>query len=123
MSAPPPLADLSRLYQTEFVRSVRAVGALWAVCALCSAVLQLVVLLQPAWVRSGGGGEASGTLGLFQAPGTLSRHLDPYPGTWNRIQVPGTVSRHLDPYPVSSGSGGSLSLGRLDQRSEPQPLQ
>ncbi|KAI9535896.1 hypothetical protein NQZ68_039263 [Dissostichus eleginoides] len=66
MSAPPPLADLSRLYQTEFVRSVRAVGALWAVCALCSAVLQLVVLLQPAWVRSGGGGEASGTLGLFQ---------------------------------------------------------
>ncbi|KAF3861213.1 hypothetical protein F7725_001468 [Dissostichus mawsoni] len=66
MSAPPPLADLSRLYQTEFVRSVRAVGALWAVCALCSAVLQLVVLLQPAWVHSGGGGEASGTLGLFQ---------------------------------------------------------
>ncbi|KAK1875623.1 LHFPL tetraspan subfamily member 3 protein [Dissostichus eleginoides] len=66
MSAPPPLADLSRLYQTEFVRSVRAVGALWAVCALCSAVLQLVVLLQPAWMRSGGGGEASGTLGLFQ---------------------------------------------------------
>ncbi|KAK5895475.1 hypothetical protein CesoFtcFv8_012065 [Champsocephalus esox] len=55
MSGPPPLADLSRLYQTEFVRSVRAVGALWAVCALCSAVLQLVVLLQPAWVRSGGG--------------------------------------------------------------------
>ena len=71
MSAPPPLADLSRLYQTEFVRSVRAVGALWAVCALCSAVLQLVVLLQPAWVRSGGGGEASGTLGLFQV-----RHED-----------------------------------------------
>lgn len=74
MSVSPPLADLSRLYQTEFVRSARAVGVLWAVCTLCFAIIQVVVLVQPSWigtadVRHQGAGlspHVSGTLGLFE---------------------------------------------------------
>lgn len=74
MSVSPPLADLSRLYQTEFVRSARAVGVLWAICTLCFAIIQVVVLVQPSWigtadVRPQGAGTAphvSGTLGLFE---------------------------------------------------------
>lgn len=74
MSASPALADLSRLYQTEFVRSARAVGVLWAVCTLCFAIIQVVVLVQPSWVgttdvrHQGAAGPAppSGTLGLFE---------------------------------------------------------
>lgn len=74
MSMSPALADLSRLYQTEFVRSARAVGVLWAVCTLCFAIIQVVVLVQPSWIgttdtRHQGAGPAlpSGTLGLFEA--------------------------------------------------------
>lgn len=73
MSVSPALADLSRLYQTEFVRSARAVGVLWAVCSLCFAIIQVVVLVQPSWVgttaasRQGAGPALpSGTLGLFE---------------------------------------------------------
>ncbi|XP_077936974.1 LHFPL tetraspan subfamily member 3 protein isoform X3 [Gasterosteus aculeatus] len=74
MSVSPPLPHLSRLYQTEFVRSARAVGVLWAVCSLCLAIIQVVVLVQPSWVGTretqhlGGAGPvpASGTLGLFE---------------------------------------------------------
>lgn len=73
MSTSPALADLSRLYQTEFVRSARAVGVLWAVCTLCFAIIQVVVLVQPSWIgttdsRHQGAGPAlpSGTLGLFE---------------------------------------------------------
>eukprot|EP00064_Thunnus_orientalis_P020411 superscaffoldBa00005596_g20546 len=73
MSVSPALADLSRLYQTEFVRSARAVGVLWAVCTLCFAIIQVVVLVQPSWMgttdtRHQGVGPAppSGTLGLFE---------------------------------------------------------
>ncbi|XP_034733790.1 LHFPL tetraspan subfamily member 3 protein [Etheostoma cragini] len=72
-SASPPLSDLSRLYQTEFVRSARAVGVLWAVCTLCFGIIQLVVLLQPSWIGTGdtrhpgvGPAPPSGTLGLFE---------------------------------------------------------
>lgn len=73
MSVSPALTDLSRLYQTEFVRSARAVGVLWAVCSLCFAIIQVVVLVQPSWVGTTaaspqGVGPAlpSGTLGLFE---------------------------------------------------------
>uniref|UniRef100_A0A667ZGA5 LHFPL tetraspan subfamily member 4b n=1 Tax=Myripristis murdjan TaxID=586833 RepID=A0A667ZGA5_9TELE len=73
MSVSPALSDLSRLYQTEFVRSARAVGVLWAVCTLCFAIIQVVVLVQPSWIGTAGGrhqgaGPAppSGTLGLFE---------------------------------------------------------
>ncbi|XP_029010911.1 LHFPL tetraspan subfamily member 3 protein isoform X2 [Betta splendens] len=74
MSASPPLADLSRLYQTEFIRSARAVGVLWAICTLCLAIIQVVVLVQPSWIgtadlKTQGAGPAqhvSGTLGLFE---------------------------------------------------------
>ncbi|TDH11065.1 hypothetical protein EPR50_G00081600 [Perca flavescens] len=74
MSSPsPPLSDLSRLYQTEFVRSARAVGVLWAVCTLCFAIIQVVVLVQPSWIGTGatrhtglGPVPPSGTLGLFE---------------------------------------------------------
>uniref|UniRef100_A0A8C6TD40 LHFPL tetraspan subfamily member 4b n=1 Tax=Neogobius melanostomus TaxID=47308 RepID=A0A8C6TD40_9GOBI len=73
MSGSPALSDLSRLYQTEFVRSARAVGVLWAVCTLCFAVIQVVILIQPSWVgteaslHQGRGPEPpSGTLGLFE---------------------------------------------------------
>lgn len=68
MSASPGLADLSRLYQTEFVRSARAVGVLWAVCTLCLAIIQVVVLVQPAWVGTTGTQRRGpmGTLGLFE---------------------------------------------------------
>ncbi|CAL8260280.1 unnamed protein product [Gadus morhua 'NCC'] len=55
------------LYHTEFVRSARAVGVLWGVCTVCLAVLQVVVLVQPAWVvTTETSSSASGTLGLFQ---------------------------------------------------------
>ncbi|XP_029974694.1 LHFPL tetraspan subfamily member 3 protein [Salarias fasciatus] len=73
MSASPALADLSRLYQTEFVRSARAVGVLWAVCTLCFAIIQVVILVQPSWIGTGdanpqrlGPPPPSGTLGLFE---------------------------------------------------------
>lgn len=73
MSGSPALSDLSRLYQTEFVRSARAVGVLWAVCTLCFAIIQVVILIQPSWVgteaslHQGRGPEPpSGTLGLFE---------------------------------------------------------
>lgn len=74
MSASAGLSDLSRLYQTEFVRSARAVGVLWAICTLCFAIIQVVVLVQPSWVGTTGNqrhlpmGPAppSGTLGLFE---------------------------------------------------------
>lgn len=73
MSVSPALTDLSRLYQTEFVRSARAVGVLWAVCSLCFAIIQVVVLVQPSWVGTTAAGRQgaglalpSGTLGLFE---------------------------------------------------------
>ncbi|KAM8830917.1 LHFPL tetraspan subfamily member 3 protein isoform 1-T1 [Synchiropus picturatus] len=73
MSLTPDLSDLSRLYQTEFVRSARAVGVLWAVCTLCFAIIQVVVLVQPSWVgtterhqQGAGPAPPSGTLGLFE---------------------------------------------------------
>lgn len=74
MAVPPPLADLSRLYQTEFVRSARAVGVLWAVCTLCFAIIQVVVLVQPSWIgtadvrpqAAGSAQHVSGSLGLFE---------------------------------------------------------
>ncbi|XP_041858822.1 LHFPL tetraspan subfamily member 3 protein isoform X2 [Melanotaenia boesemani] len=73
MSDPPGLADLSRLYQTEFVRSARAVGVLWAVCSLCFAIIQVVILVQPSWIGTTdtrtqqlGPPKPSGTMGLFE---------------------------------------------------------
>ncbi|XP_061591689.1 LHFPL tetraspan subfamily member 3 protein isoform X2 [Cololabis saira] len=73
MSVSPGLADLSRLYQTEFVRSARAVGVLWAVCTLCFAIIQVVILVQPSWVgttytrtQQAGPSLPSGTMGLFE---------------------------------------------------------
>lgn len=73
MSVSPGLADLSRLYQTEFVRSARAVGVLWAVCTLCFAIIQVVILVQPSWIGTsdtkspqGGPPPPSGTMGLFE---------------------------------------------------------
>ncbi|XP_027867384.1 LHFPL tetraspan subfamily member 3 protein isoform X2 [Xiphophorus couchianus] len=73
MSVSPGLADLSRLYQTEFVRSARAVGVLWAVCTLCFAIIQVVILVQPSWVGTTASGTQragpplpSGTMGLFE---------------------------------------------------------
>lgn len=81
MSVSPPLADLSRLYQTEFIRSARAVGVLWAVCTLCFAIIQVVVLVQPSWVGTaevhhhgtGPSPHVSGTLGLFEVRGDAWR--------------------------------------------------
>ncbi|XP_051802844.1 LHFPL tetraspan subfamily member 3 protein-like isoform X1 [Acanthochromis polyacanthus] len=68
MSASPALSDLSRLYQTEFVRSARAVGVLWAVCSLCFAIIQVVILVQPSWIGTADvrPPQPSGTLGLFE---------------------------------------------------------
>uniref|UniRef100_A0A3B4VAT2 LHFPL tetraspan subfamily member 4b n=1 Tax=Seriola dumerili TaxID=41447 RepID=A0A3B4VAT2_SERDU len=69
MSVSPALTDLSRLYQTEFVRSARAVGVLWAICTLCFAIIQVVVLVQPSWIGTTDTrhpGAPSGTLGLFE---------------------------------------------------------
>lgn len=73
MLVSPSLADLSRLYQTEFVRSARAVGVLWAVCTLCFAIIQVVILVQPSWIcttdvrrQQAGPEPPSGTLGLFE---------------------------------------------------------
>ncbi|XP_051864943.1 LHFPL tetraspan subfamily member 3 protein-like [Pristis pectinata] len=70
-----PAQEVAQLYQTAFVRSARAVGALWAVCSLCFAVLEVVVLTEPAWVGAGPGGVGeegvpglpAGAFGLFQA--------------------------------------------------------
>lgn len=80
MSVSPALTDLSRLYQTEFVRSARAVGVLWAVCSLCFAIIQVVVLVQPSWVGTTAAGRQgaglalpSGTLGLFEVRKQRSR--------------------------------------------------
>uniref|UniRef100_A0A3B4AWY9 Uncharacterized protein n=1 Tax=Periophthalmus magnuspinnatus TaxID=409849 RepID=A0A3B4AWY9_9GOBI len=82
MSASPALSDLSRLYQTEFVRSARAVGVLWAVCTLCFAIIQVVILVQPSWVgteaslHQGRGPEPpSGTLGLFEVSPHVSLNV------------------------------------------------
>lgn len=79
MSMSPALTDLSRLYQTEFVRSARAIGVLWAVCTLCFAIIHVVVLVQPSWIgtseiRQGTGQlpPVSGTLGLFEVKDVLS---------------------------------------------------
>ncbi|XP_060679091.1 LHFPL tetraspan subfamily member 3 protein-like, partial [Hemiscyllium ocellatum] len=59
--------DVAPLYQTDFVRNARAVAALWAVCTLCLALLEVVVLTEPAWVQAPGSGLApSGSFGLFQ---------------------------------------------------------
>uniref|UniRef100_A0A4W6EJ73 LHFPL tetraspan subfamily member 4b n=1 Tax=Lates calcarifer TaxID=8187 RepID=A0A4W6EJ73_LATCA len=72
MSVSPALSDLSRLYQTEFVRSARAVGVLWAICTLCFAIIQVVVLVQPSWIGTADirqQGAPSGTLGLFEVRG------------------------------------------------------
>nr|XP_028569009.1 LHFPL tetraspan subfamily member 5 protein-like [Podarcis muralis] len=44
--------EAAALYQTDFVRNARAVGALWAGCTLCFGVLEVVVLIQPAWVQT-----------------------------------------------------------------------
>nr|XP_014351630.1 PREDICTED: lipoma HMGIC fusion partner-like 3 protein [Latimeria chalumnae] len=44
--------EVAKLYQTEFIRNARAVGVLWAVCTLCFAIIEVVVLIQPAWVRT-----------------------------------------------------------------------
>ncbi|XP_061644821.1 LHFPL tetraspan subfamily member 3 protein isoform X3 [Phyllopteryx taeniolatus] len=77
-AAAPGLSDLSRLYQTEFVRSARAVGVLWAVCTLCFAVIQVVILVQPSWIGTAdihhpgtGPASPSGTLGLFESVAVL----------------------------------------------------
>lgn len=45
--------EAAALYQTDFVRNARAVGALWAGCTLCFGILEVVVLIQPAWVQTG----------------------------------------------------------------------
>ncbi|KAM9326675.1 LHFPL tetraspan subfamily member 3 protein-like [Gastrophryne carolinensis] len=52
-----------QLYDTSFVQNGRAVSVLWASCTLFLGILEIVVLLQPAWVL---GGEGSGQFGLFQ---------------------------------------------------------
>ncbi|XP_075041710.1 LHFPL tetraspan subfamily member 3 protein-like [Mixophyes fleayi] len=52
-----------RLYETDFVQNVRAVAVLWASCTMFLGILDIVVLLQPAWVL---GGEGSGQFGLYQ---------------------------------------------------------
>nr|XP_033808680.1 LHFPL tetraspan subfamily member 4 protein-like [Geotrypetes seraphini] len=44
--------EVAKLYQTDFVRNARAVGALWAVCTLCFGLIEIVVLIQPTWVRT-----------------------------------------------------------------------
>ncbi|KAH0628872.1 hypothetical protein JD844_010474 [Phrynosoma platyrhinos] len=44
--------EAAALYQTDFVRNARAVGALWAGCTLCFGILEVVVLIQPAWVQT-----------------------------------------------------------------------
>lgn len=44
--------EAAALYQTDFVRNARAVGALWAGCSLCFGILEVVVLIQPAWVQT-----------------------------------------------------------------------
>ena len=67
LSVPQMALSPPELYHTEFVRSARAVGVLWGVCTVCLAVLQVVVLVQPAWVvTTETSSSASGTLGLFQ---------------------------------------------------------
>ncbi|XP_069503571.1 LHFPL tetraspan subfamily member 3 protein-like [Ambystoma mexicanum] len=44
--------EVAKLYQTDFIRNARAVGVLWAVCTLCFGILEIVVLIQPTWVRT-----------------------------------------------------------------------
>ncbi|KAM4696455.1 LHFPL tetraspan subfamily member 3 protein-like [Rhinophrynus dorsalis] len=51
------------LYNTDFVRNGRAVTALWGACTMFLGVLEIVVLLQPAWIM---GGEGRGRFGLYQ---------------------------------------------------------
>eukprot|EP00061_Rhincodon_typus_P003381 g19943.t1 len=59
--------EVAPLYQTDFVRNARAVTALWAVCTLCLALLEVVVLTEPAWVQAPASGPGpTGTFGLFQ---------------------------------------------------------
>uniref|UniRef100_A0A3B4ZMM4 Lipoma HMGIC fusion partner-like 3 protein n=1 Tax=Stegastes partitus TaxID=144197 RepID=A0A3B4ZMM4_9TELE len=81
MSVSPGLADLSRLYQTEFVRSARAVGVLWAVCTLCFAIIQVVILVQPSWIGTSDVQPPlpSGTLGLFEVRNSAHDLLTPLP--------------------------------------------
>ncbi|KAM4665070.1 LHFPL tetraspan subfamily member 3 protein-like isoform 2-T2 [Discoglossus pictus] len=56
------LGDTS-LYDTDFVRNGRAVTTLWGACTLFLGVLEIVALLQPAWVL---GGEGRGQFGLYE---------------------------------------------------------
>ncbi|GCB83510.1 hypothetical protein scyTo_0024389 [Scyliorhinus torazame] len=58
--------EVAQLYQTDFIRNARAVAALWAVCSLCFAVLEVVVLIEPSWVRTGAGPGPVGSFGLFE---------------------------------------------------------
>uniref|UniRef100_UPI00398EA38E LHFPL tetraspan subfamily member 3 protein n=1 Tax=Pristiophorus japonicus TaxID=55135 RepID=UPI00398EA38E len=61
--------EVAQLYQTDFVRNARALGALWAVCTLCFAVLEVVVLIEPSWVRAAGQARPpapAGGFGLFE---------------------------------------------------------
>ncbi|XP_053329477.1 LHFPL tetraspan subfamily member 3 protein-like [Spea bombifrons] len=51
------------LYDTDFVRNGRAVTALWGSCTLFLSVLEVVVLLQPAWVL---GAQGRGHFGLYE---------------------------------------------------------
>uniref|UniRef100_H3ACV0 LHFPL tetraspan subfamily member 4b n=1 Tax=Latimeria chalumnae TaxID=7897 RepID=H3ACV0_LATCH len=59
--------EVAKLYQTEFIRNARAVGVLWAVCTLCFAIIEVVVLIQPAWQqRPPANVRDSGYFGLFE---------------------------------------------------------
>lgn len=113
MSASPGLADLSRLYQTEFVRSARAVGVLWAICTLCFAIIQVVVLVQPAWVgttetqRRG----PMGTLGLFEV-GRPGRRFRSAPADARTSVCVSQVCVESD-WPVPDCRGGLSSLSPL----------
>ncbi|XP_067880363.1 LHFPL tetraspan subfamily member 3 protein [Heterodontus francisci] len=69
--------EVAQLYQTGFVRNARAVGALWAACTLCFAVLEVVVLIEPSWVRTGVGGLLpAGSFGLFEVCVGAERSLE-----------------------------------------------
>lgn len=86
----PALADLSRLYQTEFVRSARAVGVLWAICTLCFAIIQVVVLVQPSWIGSTDArspGTPRGTLGLFEVRHMSQVKKSLTSGSYNSLPV------------------------------------
>ncbi|XP_040927655.1 LHFPL tetraspan subfamily member 5 protein isoform X1 [Betta splendens] len=138
MSASPPLADLSRLYQTEFIRSARAVGVLWAICTLCLAIIQVVVLVQPSWIgtadlKTQGAGPAqhvSGTLGLFEVRVdtgvTMSPSINFNPSLCSGVYGPGLAGPRLSwgsvqsvsspILPVSGSVGRTVPVGRVDQR-------